>query len=113
MHIGWSRIGHLRVALHENADLALLADGRCAAATERGRPTVIGSTNPGNSTVLRTGTIISASGGNEGAADTAPVTTAPATFASATTGLRLVERDYEAAIGHRSADSPILAGRKS
>lgn len=26
MHIGWSRIGHLRVALHENADLALLPD---------------------------------------------------------------------------------------
>jgi hypothetical protein len=27
MHVGWSRIGHVRVALHENADLALLPDG--------------------------------------------------------------------------------------
>jgi hypothetical protein len=27
MHIGWSRIARLRVALHENADLALIPDG--------------------------------------------------------------------------------------
>src|SRR6516165_4633576 len=38
----------------------------CAAAIDFGRPSVIGSTRPGNSTVLRTGTIISASGGKAG-----------------------------------------------
>ena len=27
MHIGWPRICHVRVALHENADLALIPDG--------------------------------------------------------------------------------------
>ncbi len=40
----------------------------CAAAIDFGRPSVIGSTSPGNSTVLRTGTMISASAGNGGEA---------------------------------------------
>jgi hypothetical protein len=38
----------------------------CAAASERGRPIVIGSTTPGKSTVLRTGTMMIASGGTGG-----------------------------------------------
>src|SRR5215469_4713272 len=38
----------------------------CAAAIDFGRPSVIGSTRPGNSTVLRTGTMIIASGGSGG-----------------------------------------------
>jgi hypothetical protein len=37
MHIGWPRIGHLRVALHENADLALLPDGLLCGG-DRARP---------------------------------------------------------------------------
>ena len=36
----------------------------CAAARERSRPTVSGNTMPGNSTTLRTGTMISASSGS-------------------------------------------------
>ena len=36
----------------------------CAAARERSRPTVIGSTTPGNSTTLRTGRMMSASSGS-------------------------------------------------
>ena len=38
----------------------------CAAITERGRPSAIGNTVPGNSTMPRTGTMISESGGNGG-----------------------------------------------
>jgi len=37
-----------------------------AAAIERGRPSVSGSTTPGNSTMSRTGTMIIASGGRGG-----------------------------------------------
>jgi hypothetical protein len=38
----------------------------CAAAMDFGRPTVIGNTMPGNSAMLRTGTMINASAGSGG-----------------------------------------------
>ena len=55
-----------RVALHEDADLALLAHRLLRGGDRPGRPTAIGSTTPGNSTVSRTGTMMSASAGSGG-----------------------------------------------
>ena len=57
-------IVHLGLALQHDQDLALLAHRLLGGGDGRGRPTVIGNTISGNSTVLRTGTTISASAGS-------------------------------------------------
>src|SRR5580704_6082115 len=88
---------------------------RWAAAIERGRPIVIGSTMPGNRTVLRTGTITSASGGKGGdGAVVLPLlsSAAPKKFASTTQRLRLLQDDQEAAVGRGSPDRTVAPGRQ-
>jgi hypothetical protein len=65
MSIG-SRIGDFGGALQQDADLALVAHRLLRGGDDFGRPSVIGSTTPGNSTVLRTGTMMSASAGSGG-----------------------------------------------
>src|SRR6516165_3084108 len=86
----------------------------CAAAIDFGRPSVIGNTRPGNSTVLRTGTMISASGGNGGSE--APPTDA-LSFAlmccSATIGARFLQRHDQTTGGSRAAYAGITAGRQA
>src|SRR5262245_19710992 len=74
-----------------------------AAATERGRPTVTGATMPGNSTILRTGTMISASAGSGG------VTRA---CSSAMACLHFQQSDHQTAIRRRAPDVAIAAGRQ-
>ena len=88
MHVGWRRIGDLRVALHQDANLAFFPHGCCAAATEPGRPTLMGSTMPGNNTVLRTARMMHASDGNGGIAGASVDLARPAS-ASAMTHLNL------------------------
>ena len=44
----------------------------CAAATERSRPSVMGKTVPGNTTMFLTGTMISMSSGSAGAGTVVP-----------------------------------------
>ncbi len=96
----------------------------CAAAIERGRPTVIGITMPGNSTVLRTGTMISASGGSGGRARRRRVVRAPARPASAMllSGLhdlvvshgrpRFLQCDQQTAVAGRALDGAVAPGRQ-
>src|SRR5208282_4194080 len=85
----------------------------CAAATDFGRPSVIGNTRPGNSTVLRTGTMISASGGNGGSE---PPPSADAVLArisaSATARPRFLQRDHQAAVDDGAAHGAVVYGRK-
>src|SRR5581483_9154344 len=81
----------------------------CAAATDPGRPIVNGSTSPGNSTVLRTGTMISASVGTGGRLP-APAPCPSREAASATESLRLAEGDQQTAMNGRAADAAVAAG---
>src|SRR6478736_7268332 len=74
-----------------------------AAATDFGRMTATGITTPGNSTKLRTGTMMVASGGRAGSSGVR---------LSATAGLRLLERHGEAAVDHLDIDLIIAAGRQ-
>src|SRR5579863_4696307 len=84
----------------------------CAAMTDFGRPSVIGSTSPGNSTVLRTGTMMSASGGNGGSAP--PPCDAPsfARISSATIRTHFLQRNHETAVGIGAAHPAIAPGRQ-
>ena len=60
-----TRLFDFRLALQQDAERALQARGFLrAAARERSRPMVSGTTTPGNSTTLRTGRMISASSGS-------------------------------------------------
>src|SRR5215211_6097878 len=86
--------------------------GRCsrtacwAAASERGRPMVIGSTTPGNITISRTGRMMSASGGSGGMdVGARPVRSSDGANAcmSATEWLRLVKGNHETAVDGRAA----------
>src|SRR5262249_61951322 len=84
------------------------------AAIDFGRPSVIGSTRPGNSTVLRTGTTISASGGKAGI-ELAP-REAPS-FAliccSATMRSCFLQRHDQTTGGSGAAHAGIMAGRQA
>src|SRR5438132_6898591 len=84
-----------------------------AAAIERGRPIVTGSTMPGNRTILRTGTMMSASPGT-GAIAAAPLAGAAAcaTSGSATDGSNLLQRDQEATVGRGAAHRAVAARRQ-
>src|SRR5580700_966484 len=78
----------------------------CAPKMERGRLTVTGITMLGKSTVLRTGTMISASGGADGVgagALPASASDTPWSWASTTEGSQFLQRDNEAAVGGRTA----------
>jgi len=48
MHVDGRGICNLGIALQQNADLPLIAHRCWAAAIDFGRPSVIGSTRPGN-----------------------------------------------------------------
>src|ERR1044072_73352 len=72
-----------------------------AAAIERGRPTVIGATMPGNNTIRRTGTMIIASGGSGGVGRGC---------SSAIGGLRFAQCDDQAAVGGGARAAAIAAG---
>src|SRR5579871_5097662 len=85
----------------------------CAAAIDFGRPSVIGRTRPGNSTVLRTGTMISASAGTGASVPAPPFGASFASIsASATARTRFAEGDHEAAVGDRPARDAVTAGRQ-
>src|SRR5208282_2039302 len=81
----------------------------CAARTERGRSSVIGNTVPGNSTMPRTGTMISASGGN----GAAPRVSSETVAASAIRGLRLLQRNEQGAVELRSMNGAVAARRQT
>src|SRR6516165_8935178 len=87
----------------------------CAAAIDFGRPSVIGSTKPGNNTVLRTGTMISASGGKPGSV--APAADDALSFAliccSATVRSRFLQGDHEATGRCRAANAGIASRRQA
>src|SRR3984957_2304041 len=85
-----------------------------AAAIDFCRPSVIGSTRPGNSTVLRTGTMMSASGGRGGSV----VAPDAAWFddnisASATMRSRFLQGDHQTSIDHRMTYAAVAAGRQA
>src|SRR6185312_4973579 len=80
----------------------------CAAMTDRGRPSAIGSTVPGNSTRPRTGTMISASAGN-GGEGAAARDSSEAVGASVIRGPRLLQRDQQAALEFRPMNRAIAA----
>src|SRR6185437_4090316 len=82
----------------------------CAAATDCGRPTVIGSMIPGKSTAFRTPTMMSASGGR-GAMSTAVLGWRGA-LSSATARLRFSQGDHQATGHHRATHIAVLAGRE-
>src|SRR6516162_1932014 len=85
----------------------------CAAATDFGRPSVIGSTKPGNNTTLRTGTTMSASAGSGG---NGPVPGALASLAkisgSATAHPCFLQRNDKATGDHGAAHIGVTAGRQ-
>src|SRR5215472_10528180 len=86
----------------------------CAAAIDFGRPSVIGSTRPGNSTVLRTGTIISASGGKAGIELTPREAPSFALICcSATMRSRFLQRHDQTTGGGGAAHTGIAAGRQA
>src|ERR1700733_2861506 len=85
-----------------------------AAAIDFCRPSVIGSTSPGNSTVLRTGTMMSASAGKGGNV----VAPDPAWFddnisASATMRSCFLQGDHQTSVDHSMAYAAVAAGRQS
>src|ERR1700683_3155737 len=89
-----------------------------AAAMDLARPTVIGRTMPGNSTVLRTGTMISASAGKGGSVVVCPPAPSAVPFFasisfSATPRLRLLQSDHQAAVGDGAAHAAIAACRQA
>src|SRR5208282_6701759 len=83
----------------------------CAAAIDFGRPSVIGSTRPGNNTVLRTGTMMSASGGSGGRAPL-PDPFFDSTSDSATAWPRFLQRDHQAARNDGAAHIAVAPGRQ-
>src|SRR5271156_1821268 len=85
---------------------------RCAARTERGRPRVIGNTVPGNSTMPRTGRMISASGG-KGGEGAAPGLSSETVAASVIRSLRLLERNEQGAVELRSMNGAVAADRQT
>src|SRR5208337_391129 len=83
---------------------------RCAAKIERGRLRAIGNATPGNSTMPRTGTMMSESGGSGGVgAPPAFSSKAVAAAASAIGSPRFFQRDDEATVGRRSVNSAVAA----
>src|SRR6476646_8779135 len=78
----------------------------CAAATDVGRPTLMGSTMPGNSTVLRTGTMMRESDGRDAAAAVGDLAST-----SATGPLHLAQRDHEATVYAGSPDVLVASAR--
>src|SRR5579863_9567299 len=87
-----------------------------AAATDLVRPSVIGSTSPGNSTVERTGTMIKASAGNGGNAPPDASLASWASFAcnsiSATIGPCFLQRDHQTSSDGGTIDAAVAAGRQ-
>src|ERR1700722_16431238 len=81
----------------------------CAAAIDFGRPKVIGSTRPGNSTVLRTGTMISASAGNGGKA---PPPDPSFASTSATSSPHFLQCNHQTTGGGGAAHCAVAAGRQ-
>src|SRR6202051_1016620 len=87
-----------------------------AAAIERWRPMVIGSMMPGNRTVLRTGTMISASGGRGGSGPEPPLPLVSDTLGdlvSTTGGLQFLQPDQQAAVGGGTPDRAVPPARKA
>src|SRR5579863_10217529 len=88
----------------------------CAAATDLVRPSVIGSTSPGNSTVERTGTMIKASAGNGGSAPPDASLASWASFAcnsiSATIIPCFLQRDHQTTGDGGAVDAAVAAGRQ-
>src|ERR1019366_4072235 len=86
------------------------------AATEPGRPIVIGTTCPGNKTMLRTGMMMSASGGSGGpgvGVPAVPSCAVPGKPASATESTSFLQRDQKAAVNSRAANAAVRSGRKT
>src|SRR6202451_4230202 len=81
----------------------------CAAAIDFGRPKVIGSIRPGNSTVLRTGTMISASAGNGGKA---PPPVPSFAITSATSSPHFLQCNHQTTGGSGAAYRAVAAGRQ-
>src|SRR6202020_1399138 len=81
------------------------------AANDFGRPKVIGSTRPGNSTVLRTGTMINASAGNGGKAPP-PVPSFANTSTSATSSPHFLQCNHQAPGSGGAAPRAVAAGRQ-
>src|SRR5579864_1457013 len=87
-----------------------------AAAIERCRPSVIGKMTPGKSTTVRTGTMISASGGKGGGGAVgrpALASDPPGNVVSATERLRFLQGDQQAAVGGGPADRAVAPARKA
>src|SRR5665213_4108470 len=95
----------------------------CAAAIDFARPTVTGITMPGNSTKLRTGTMIIASAGTGGSwlswrgfSGAPPERPAPSLierrFSNSTTESSLLQGDQQTAIRHRPADIDVASRRQ-
>src|SRR5262245_1339291 len=87
-----------------------------AAVIERGRPTVTGSTVPGNSTMSRTGRMMSASGGNGGsdcAGRPGLCSSGLRASMSATRRLHLLQRDHQATVDGRAPHAGIASGRQA
>src|SRR5271170_723565 len=86
----------------------------CAARIARGRPSVIGSTIPGNKTMPRTGTTMRESAGS-GGEEVAPGLSSGevATSVSVIEALRLVQRDQKATVEGRPVNSAVAAGGKT
>src|SRR5580704_4707583 len=86
-----------------------------AAAIERWRPMVIGSMMPGNRTVLRTGTMISASGGKGGSGPAWPalISDSPGDLVSTTEGLRFLQSDQQAAVGGGTPHRAVAPARQA
>src|SRR5208337_49785 len=82
----------------------------CAARIARGRASATGNTIPGNSTMPRTGTMMSASGGSGGVgAPLAFCSEAVGSAASAIGGSRFFQRDRQAAMGSRPVNGAVAA----
>jgi hypothetical protein len=110
VHVDGRGVVHIGAALHEHADLTLVAHGLL------GRPRVTGSTVPGKSTISRTGTMMSASGGI-GACAGAPLAVlsgvASSRWASATERSCLLQRDQQTPMAARTAHRFVTAGGKA
>ena len=104
MHVDWRRIGDLRVALHQDADLALFAHGLLCGG-DRARPADARSAAPCPETTRCCGParMISASGGNGGIAG-ASVDLARPSVRLSHDALHLVQRDQQAAVDSRSGE---------
>src|SRR6185503_2544418 len=84
-----------------------------AAAIDFGRPSVIGSIRPGNSTVLRTGTMMSASGGSGGRVEPFCAGSLDDSIStSATVYSRFLQRDHHQAVGDGAAHAAVATARQ-